>query len=247
MIYDDMSRKTEYTLKSNEEIQQAVEDAFIYDPRINSFDISVEVADLGSVTLSGTVDNLRAKRAAEQDAKDTIGVYEVTNNLKVRPVDEPADKQIEENIENVLRYNPIVDRFDITVDVRNRKAYLYGNVDTYYEATEAEEAAESVYGVVEVGNHLEAQSYWTPKSDDEIREDVATELYWSPFVDRDNVEISVDEGTVTLEGTVINANERDAAIDNAFDAGAQSVVSQLKIADAPGVYPRKYVYPPYIY
>jgi hypothetical protein len=35
------------------------------------------------VTLTGTVDNLKAKRAAEQDAKNTVGVWRVTDLLKV--------------------------------------------------------------------------------------------------------------------------------------------------------------------
>ena len=54
------------------------------------------------VTLRGILDNLRAKRAAEQVAESTVGVWRVKNYLKVRPVSLPPDEEIEKSImENI--------------------------------------------------------------------------------------------------------------------------------------------------
>ncbi len=40
------------------------------------------------------------------------------------------------------------------------------------------------------------------KTDAEIAEDIGDELYWSPFVDREEVTVAVDNGVATLTGNV---------------------------------------------
>jgi hypothetical protein len=69
---------------------------------------------------------------------------------------------------------------------------------------------------------------WLSKSDAELKEDVKSELYWSPFVDSDDISVSVNNGEVTLKGTVEDQSEVDDAIENAYEAGAKNVVSKLK-------------------
>ncbi|MFO7890944.1 MAG: BON domain-containing protein [bacterium] len=71
--HDEMRRDTKYALKSDQEIKEAVKDAFLWDPRVFSFNLTVEV-DNGVVTLKGTVDNYEAKRAAENDVENKIRV-----------------------------------------------------------------------------------------------------------------------------------------------------------------------------
>jgi osmotically-inducible protein OsmY len=68
------------------------------------------------------------------------------------------------------------------------------------------------------------------KSDREIHRDVASELYWSPFVDADRVTIDVDNGVVTLTGAVGSPRERLVARDNALEGGALAVNNDLTIA-----------------
>ncbi len=82
--HNNMRRRIAYTLISDEKIRNAIKDAFSYDPRVSPFNLNVSV-NIGSVTLTGYVQNLKAKRAAEQDAKNTVGVWHVKNHLKVRP------------------------------------------------------------------------------------------------------------------------------------------------------------------
>ena len=55
-----------------------------------------------------------------------------------------------------------------------------------------------------------------------------SELYWSPFVDSDDISVSVNNGEVTLKGTVEDENEVDDAIENAYEAGAKNVISKLQ-------------------
>ncbi|MBZ0155992.1 MAG: BON domain-containing protein [Alphaproteobacteria bacterium] len=64
--------------KTVAELFRAVEDAFLFDPRTNSFNIRTEVSG-DTVTLRRTVNSLAAKRAAAADARSTAGVREEKN------------------------------------------------------------------------------------------------------------------------------------------------------------------------
>lgn len=66
------------------------------------------------------------------------------------------------------------------------------------------------------------------KSDRDLKRDVESELTWSPFVDADDIEVAVKDGTVTLKGTVEDQSSVEDAIENAYEAGAKSVVSRLQ-------------------
>jgi osmotically-inducible protein OsmY len=57
--------------RSDSDLETAIRDAFRYDPRLSPFNPQVRVKS-GTVTLRGKVDNLQAKRAAGQDAQNTV-------------------------------------------------------------------------------------------------------------------------------------------------------------------------------
>ena len=87
------------------------------------------------------MDNFKAKKAAEQDARNVIGVCWVKNHLKVRPVNIPSDDMLEKRVANALLVNPWVDRFEIDIDAVAGWVYLSGNVTTLFEIKEAERVA----------------------------------------------------------------------------------------------------------
>jgi osmotically-inducible protein OsmY len=234
-LRDKMRRTQRYTPQSDEEIKKAVIDAFFYDPRVLSFDIGVEVSE-GVVTLTGIVDNLKAKKAAEHDAKSAVGVWRVKNFIRVRPKGQLSDKKIGTNVKNALLWDPYVDRYEILVSVVNGKAYLSGTVDSSYERLRAEEAASGASGVVEVKNNLKVSEVFGWKTDWEIEQDVEDQLWWSPFVDSDEVSVTVKDGVATLTGTVDSWRERGAATDNAYEGGAREVHNHLKVRYGPAYY-----------
>lgn len=225
---DKLERHEEVVIKSDEAIKKAVEDAFFYDPRVYSFEPRVDV-NQGIVTLSGVVGNLKALEAAEEDARATVGVVDVINNLKVRFETGPTDTEIEDNVEQALSWDPFLERHDISVTVLNNKVYLYGNVDTEFEKDHASDVAARVRGAAEVQNNLAVLSHWQWKSDGEIKEDVIEEFFWSLVVDGDDITVAVDDGVVTLDGAVDDWHEHDLAVKNAFEAGAKQVHSLLDI------------------
>ena len=224
---DKMRRTKTYISRTDAEIKKAVQDAFLYDPRVLSFKPSVKVT-AGTVTLSGSVDNLAAKRAAEEDAQNTIGVWRVKNQIKVRP-DVPSNEELENRVQTALLRDPYVERYQINVDAYNGWVYLSGEVNTSYEKNKAERVTEKVKGVAGVINSIDYEYEWIWKPDWEIRADVQDQLAWSPFVDAEDVSVSVDDGLVTLSGTVDSWSESDDAEKNAYQGGAKDVLNNLTV------------------
>ncbi len=70
--------------RSDQEIREDVERNLRWDSWVDSNQVNIEVQNR-IVTLTGTVDSLVEKRAAGDDAWDTIGVVDVYNNLQVHP------------------------------------------------------------------------------------------------------------------------------------------------------------------
>jgi osmotically-inducible protein OsmY len=225
--------------KSDDEIQQALKEVFLYDPRLSSFNLTVS-ADNGVVTLSGQVNNLKAKNVAEQDARNTVGVWLVRNHIKVRPGIGPhsspkpdADAELARKVRLALLRNPYTHQHEITVTVNNYLVMLDGTVNSNLEKERAEDAASVVKGVTAVVNNLKVNKTWTPKEDWEIKKDIEDELWWSPFVDEDDISVAVTEGGATLVGVVDTLRERRVATENAYEGGAKQVRNLLKVRYGP--------------
>jgi len=226
---DKMRRTALYESRTDEEIKEAIKDAFVYDPRVYSFNVDVNVAN-GVVVLSGIVDNLKAKIAAERDANNTTGVHYVRNNIKVRPKIVPPDRELENRVSSAFLENPYIDRFDLMISASNGVVYLSGQVNTSWEKTLANNVAEGVRGAVAVVNNVKYEHEWVWKPDPQLRQDVEDQLWWSPFVDSDDINVSVNNGIVTLSGTAETYTERQTAEDNAYQGGAKEVVNNLRVS-----------------
>jgi osmotically-inducible protein OsmY len=253
---DEDLRESKYAVKTDEELRSAVEDAFLYDPRVWSYDVTPRV-DAGVVTLEGVVDNLKAKQAAGQDARNTVGVIRVENRLKVRPVEDLSDPKVADNVREALSRDPYVEKYEIIVKAFDGIVHLYGTVDSYFDKGQAEDVAYRSKGVTGVRNHLyvdyDSVALHSPYVDDwylysypwyrnyprpvrpygndtEIEEDIEDELWWSPFVDSDDVTVTVDNGTATLTGTVGSWFEYRIAAANAFEGGAIEVDNNLVVS-----------------
>jgi osmotically-inducible protein OsmY len=242
-LSDELKRKSKVSIKSDDEIEAAVKSALVYDPRVLSLNVEVD-SDGRVVTLGGTVDNLKARNAAEEDAKNTIGVVWVENNIKVRPPAVPDDETLERLVTDALLLDPIVERHDFTVVARNGKVYLYGYVDSFYEKLHAGDVVSRLIGVVEIENNISVHYPYRYKIDSAIEEDIENEFFWSLFVDGDDITVSVEDGVATVSGIVDDWKEYKAVIDNAFEGGAKRVRNNLHILELPDIdYPRLYHYP----
>ena len=248
---DEGRRKYKYVIKSDDEIRRAVQASFRNDPRVSPFSLDVTVED-GVARLSGTVGNLKAKAAAGQDARDTVGVVLVDNFLKVRP---QINTDIEKNLRAALLWNPVLEGSQIEVAVINHAAYLSGAVDSVHQKDEAQDVAARTKGVVEVRNHLKVEpefaishydwpyydyyygpyyefEYFGPqpiKSDEQIKKDITKAFFWSPFVDRDDITVTVHNGVATLTGKVNGWIAYGEAQRDAHKGGAADVRNRLQV------------------
>jgi len=214
-------RSQRYENATDDEIRTAVQRAFKHDPRVLSFDLEIQI-DHGVVTLTGDVSHLTAKRAAERDARQTIGVRRVKNNLRTRwPDQPPTDEQIADFTRQALARDPYVEKHNIIVECENAHASLYGYVDTEFEKEHVVWTASCQKGVVHVNDYLAVRKNWVPKSDAVILADLNDKLAYA-FVDPDNqVTAKVVDGVAILEGTVDTWLMWQTAMDQAIAAGAR--------------------------
>ncbi|GJL58265.1 MAG: hypothetical protein NPIRA03_11220 [Nitrospirales bacterium] len=70
---------------------------------------------------------------------------------------------------------------------------------------------------------------WRTMTDQELKEAVEDELYWSPFVNTVPIRVETQNGSVTLSGRVENRGEIADAVENAYEAGAKQVRIHLWI------------------
>lgn len=224
----EMLRDNTALYKNDIQIRSAVQDALLVDPRVYAFNPRLTIQN-GVVYLNGVVDNFRAKKAAESDTRNIIGVKRVKNLLKVRPTDQTPDDVLKKWVKNALEVNPVVDEAEVDVRVDGGKVYLYGKVDDRYEKYHAGRVVETVDGVIRVENFLTYPDRVVLKSDSELVGDIEDKLFWSAYVDSDQVHVTASNGNVTLSGQVSSSMEQGTAEDNAYEAGAKYVINKLTI------------------
>jgi len=215
---------------TDSEIAMAVRDQLGWDDQVDAAGVTVEVVD-GEVTLMGTVSSYSAKLAAESDALMIEGVVSVDNELVVEPV-EPItnDVFLATRAENVLDWNPDVQVENLGIEVIAGVATLEGQVDALWEKDRAEELVMDIEGMIGVINKIAV----VPTEnilDESIAEDIVEAIDRNIHVNVDNVTVSVDQGTVTLNGDVPTITAKNAAFDAALNtAGVRAVINNLEVS-----------------
>jgi osmotically-inducible protein OsmY len=264
---EDARRKMKYADTSDSEIMQAVVAAFHLDPRVSAFSPNVTVEG-GVVILGGAVGNLKAKTAAEQDARNVVGVWQIDNLLKVRQKGRTTDAEMEKQLKAALLWDPLLNRSTIDVAIINRIAYLSGAEDSAYQKAEAQDVASRIKGVLLVRNRLKVEPEYSityndwPYSaydggtlysdggilftrgpsvisetfgpqpyltDEQIKTKTEHAFFWSPFVDREDITVTVHGGVATLTGTVGTWIGWGEADQDARKSGAAYVINRVEV------------------
>jgi len=249
-------RKGKYRAKDDNAILQAVNDALFYDPRVSPLTVEVSVSQ-GRVTLRGRVKTLKARQAAGQDARNTVGVVWVENLIQVRPTERLTDEKIRQRLQTALGRDPYLYDEEIRLRIGAGIARLSGTVGSFFEKAQAEEIASHIDGIVAVENNLRLedgeQAYvydpymddeyiyvydhnWhhlrsdaTQKSDATIKVNIQTQLAWNPLLDENAIAVDVRNGTATLSGAVDSWAEYRTTTACAFKAGAGWVDNDLRV------------------
>ena len=216
---------------SSEEIKKDTVDQFYWDSRINASNIKVEVYD-GKVILTGKVPSYTAKLAAETDTLAIPGVSSVVNNLDIQyspGIKLPTDVELQSNIMNNLVWNPNIDSTNINVSANKGIVTLEGSVDSYWQKILAEELASDMAGVLSIVNKLTV----VPSEniiDSSIAKAIVTCFDRNPNINIDSIDVEVEEGIVTLSGTVPNWIAYYDALSSArCTVGVVNVINSLNI------------------
>ena len=208
-------------------ITSVVEDGLTHEKGVVPNDVDVSTSQ-GIVTLSGSVDNLLAKKRAVKIAEGIRGVLGVIDRTTVTPVSRP-DGDIRKDIQAALLQDPATESNQVTVAVQDAFATLTGSVGSYAEKQLAARIAEGVKGVKEVDNNVTI-NYLATRTDAEIAADVKARFQWDIWINGGQINPVVKDGKVTLTGTIGSAISEDRAVDDAWVNGVTSVdYSGLKI------------------
>lgn len=215
----------------DEKIKKDIVDHLYWDNRVDAAGIKVEVSD-GRAVLSGSVQSLSAAMAAEEDSYAVDGVVFVENRLSVAPPssdDIPTDRELEKNIEMVLKWNADLEVPEVRVSVVEGCVVLEGTVDSYWKKVRVEELVSPLKGVVEVANKLAVVP--TEKvSDMLLAERIVAGLDRNLLVNVRNVLVEVENGRVRLSGIIPNRPAFEAARDTAIrTAGVTEIRNDLII------------------
>lgn len=214
-----------------EKIKQHIIDHLTWDASVNANDINVSVKN-GIVELRGTVQNYTGRLAAGRNAFQVSGVEDVKNYLEIKfPATQtlPVDEEINENITRILTWNSHIDASEIQVKTHDNAVTLEGTVGSYWEKYVVEEIVNSVRGVIEVKNNIEAR----PKletMDINIKNDIESAFERTNLINEDNIDVSVEAGMVTLEGSVSNFFVKSQAHNIAiYTTGVKDVVDKMTV------------------
>jgi osmotically-inducible protein OsmY len=123
-----------------------------------------------------------------------------------------TDLEIQKNVQEELKWEPSINASEIGVAVSNGIVTLTGYVDTFSKRKIAKNAAQRVIGVKAVAEDIVVKLLSSSKkTDTDIAQAVVNALKWHASVQDNRIKVTVENGWVSLEGTVNWAFEKEAA------------------------------------
>jgi osmotically-inducible protein OsmY len=223
---------------------------------INPFDIGVDAED-GVVTLTGEVDNEAEKILAADIAEGLDGVTRVEDRLQIAAGKEGereanplyrlvTDAETTTRVQMRLLWNDTTGGLSIDVDTQDGVVTLTGPVHTEEERQMAERLARRTEGVREVKNALRvapeetltreareaAEDAAKTISDAWITARVAASLRFDATINHGRIDVSTQDGVVTLAGKVPYLFQKKGAAETAREiSGVKSVDNRLEVTE----------------
>lgn len=209
-------------------IRQDIEKELAWEPDLYGSQIGVSV-EAGIVTLMGTVKHYADRYTAEETVKRVHGVRAIANELEVKVATpgERSDADLANAVANLLRWNVSLGRFDLKAIVMRGWVTLSGQVAYGYQKSLAENLVRYLMGVKGITNEITVQP--AVKTED-IKKQIEAAFQRQAHLDAKDIEVKIENGTVTLKGWVHSWREKDDAAQAAWKApGVAKVDNQLMI------------------
>jgi hyperosmotically inducible protein len=143
-----------------------------------------------------------------------------------------SDDAVRRRVQRVLDQDTETGVYGLKANVINGEVQLTGIVDTLSEKEKVNKIVSSLEGVRGINNGISISTDGA-LDDEDVTFEVMEELNSDPRVDLKHIGARSVKGTVFLNGTVADPEERDAAVSAASRArGVWRVVSQLDMETA---------------
>lgn len=216
-------------MKTDEQLRDEVMEELDFDSAITSTDIGVEVNNR-VVTLSGYPPSYAEKIAAEKAAQRVSGVKAVVIDMHVRlpHVDTRSDEELANTVRGILSWTVGLPEAAVMVQVEKGWVTLNGEVSSMRLSQLAARSIGHVRGVVGVSNLLKVTN---SEATADLAEQIGRALKRHADRAAKHIQIKVQDGAVTLSGTVSSYAERALIRGAAWSApGVCAVIDNVEIA-----------------
>jgi osmotically-inducible protein OsmY len=216
-------------MTSDQQLQQAVLRELAWDTRVDAARIGVTVTN-GVVTLTGTVPSYAERLAAQEAAHRVAGVLDVANDLEVVPSGAltRTDTAIAQAVRHALEWDALVPDERIQSTVADGWVTLEGTVDYWHQRVDAERAVRNLAGVRGVTNRIVVSAPAVEAA--KIQAEIEQALERRAERTAKRIQVTVQDGTVTLTGRVRSLAEKRAIIGAVHGTpGVRAVHDQLVI------------------
>ena len=203
--------RTNAVRMSDAEIREEVMRELRGDSRLKGTKVDVAVSD-GTATLSGTVADGSELLAAIESARRAEGVFEVVNELRVDPyAGKPrTDANLAAAVRQALEWDALIPHRRIQVAASNGWVALHGSVERQRDRANAERLARRHEGVRGVYNMIEVDAPSARAED--VRDRIEEALRRHARREADQIQVSLNEGTVNVSGRVHTWAEKQAVL-----------------------------------
>lgn len=238
-------------------ITTKIQAQYFANPEIKPWNIDVTTSSEGVVTLRGEVEAAEDRREAVRVARETEGVSRVEDMLRVRgetaattgagaPPTPARDSAIDpSDAADLWITTKVQSKFFTDDDVRGRAidvstedgvVTLRGGVDSYAQRRQAVALARNTENVREVRDELRVDALRTtdraaqPVDDAWISTKIQSKYFLDPDVKGRQIDVSTENGVVTLTGAVDSDAQKQAAEQIARETdGVKDVRNQLDV------------------
>ena len=142
-----------------------------------------------------------------------------------------TDTKLRNDVLEELAWEPSVSEKEITIAVKDGVVTLGGYVQSYAQKRAAEKAVSRVSGVRAIAEDIQVKLPTSSmRSDSEIAHAALNSLKWDTEVPDEQIKIKVQNGWITLDGTVNFYYQKNAAERSVrFLSGVKGVTNQISV------------------